>query len=68
LKYEIISPICGLLCASKRNLVSVVSGDKISKITYHELEDDAISFFTDLYSNNLEKYFDEMRKKVDNYF
>ncbi len=67
LKYDIISPICGILSASKKNLVSVVDGKSINKITYTDLEEDSISFYINLYSNGLNDIFDNIQAKIDSY-
>lgn len=65
LTYDIISPICGILSASKKNLVSTLDGFLISKITYVDLEQDSIKFFTNLYSNNLKSTFDDIKSEFD---
>lgn len=68
LKYELLSPICGILSVSKRNLNSILDGSKISKVTYLDLETDAINFYTDFYSNDLEPTFEDIRSKLNKYF
>jgi len=68
LKYEILSSICGVLSASKKNLMSCLTGKSIGKFTYLQLEWDAIKFFTRLYSNQLDDMFLGMREKAYSYF
>jgi len=68
LKWEIMNSICGVLSASKKSLVSVVNGKQLNKITYYDLEQDVINFFTDLYSNGYEKKFEKMKELADAYF
>jgi len=68
LKFNILSSICGVLSASKKNLVSIINGKAMPKSTYIELEMDAIKFFTKLYSNNLDDVFSKMREKAYLYF
>jgi len=68
LKYETISPICGLLCANKRNLVSIYTGEKLSSLTYNDIEKDSINFYMKLYSNSLKPKFDKMREIMNGYF
>jgi len=68
LKFEIMSSICGVLSASKKNVVSVIDGSKLSKITYLDLESDVTEFYIKLYSGNLDKIFDKMRSKSNEYF
>jgi hypothetical protein len=67
LRFEIISPICGILSASKKNLASILDGYPLSKITYTNLEADGIEFYTNFYSNKLDKTFDKMRLLLDSY-
>lgn len=68
LKFYIMNNICGVLSASKKNLVSIVTGQPLRKISYLSLEDDAIKFYTLLYSNKLDYMFDQMREKAESYF
>jgi len=68
LKFEIMSSICGVLSASKKNIVSVIDGGRLSKITYLDLENDVTSFFTKLYSSQLDGMFENMRKRADALF
>ncbi|MCK5018466.1 MAG: hypothetical protein KAS32_15510 [Candidatus Peribacteraceae bacterium] len=68
LKYDIMSSLCGVLSASKKNLVSTVSGEPMTKISYLNLEHDVIQFFTLLYSNQLDETFTRMREKANPYF
>lgn len=65
LKYDIISPICGILNASKKNLINIVDGQYINKITYSDLEDDVIKFYTNLYANGLNTTFLTLQKEFD---
>jgi hypothetical protein len=67
LKFELISPICGILSASKKNLACILDGLPLSKITYNDLETDGTEFYTKLYSNKLDGSFTQMREKLDNY-
>ncbi len=67
LKYDIISPICGILSTSKKNLVSILDGRKIAKVSYNELEGDCIGFYSSLYSGKLDKLFSEISERVDQY-
>jgi len=68
LKFDIISSICGVLSASKKNLVSVISGRPLRKVSYLSLEHDAVRFYTLLYSNQLDTMFTQMRDKAEVYF
>lgn len=68
LKFELISPIIGILSSCKKNLCSIIDGKSIAKITYTDLEEDCINFYTLLYSNKLEDDFKEIRKKLYEYF
>lgn len=65
LKFEVISPICGILSASKRYVANVIDGEKINKITYNDLEADATQFYVKLYSNQLQPDFEELKLKLD---
>lgn len=65
LKYDVISPICGILSSAKKNLVSAIDGTSISKITYLDLEQDSIDFYTNLYSNGLKDMFEDIQLKFD---
>lgn len=67
MKYDIISPICGILSTSKKNLVSILDGRKISKVSYNELESDCIGFYSSLYSGKLDKLFSEISERIDEY-
>jgi len=68
LRFDILSCICGILTASKKDLVSLLSGKRLNKINYSDLESDVIFFFSELYSNKLDPMFDKMRNAVDTYF
>jgi len=68
LKFDIMSSICGVLSASKKNLVSTINGETLSKITYLNLEHDVITFFTLLYSHQLDEDFNKMKNKAEAYF
>ncbi|MCK5017104.1 MAG: hypothetical protein KAS32_08525 [Candidatus Peribacteraceae bacterium] len=68
LKYDVMSSLCGVLSASKKNLVSTISGEPMTKISYLNLEHDVIQFFTLLYSNQLDETFNRMRDKANDYF
>lgn len=68
LKFNIMSSICGILSAGKKNLVSVITGLPLRKISYASLEHDIIKFFTMLYSNQLNSMFDELRRISEAYF
>jgi hypothetical protein len=67
LKYDIISPICGILSASKKNISCIVDGKTMPKITYLDLERDVTDYYTKLYSNNLNSIFDKIRVRLDQY-
>jgi hypothetical protein len=68
LKFYIMNNICGVLSASKKNLISVITGKPLKKIPYVSLEEDVIKFYTLLYSNQLENMFSQMREKSELYF
>lgn len=68
IKFEIMSSICGVLSASKKNLVSILDGRNLHKISYLNFEHDIIQFFTLLYSNQLENKFQIMTQKSEVYF
>lgn len=68
LKFELISPIIGILSSCKKNLYSIIDGKSIPKITYTDLEEDSINFYTALYSNKLEDDFKDIRKRLYEYF
>lgn len=67
-RYLVLSSICGILNASKRNLVYMTDGSNIVKFNYLDLEEEVVSFFTDYYSGNLKEDFQKMRIKLDKYF
>lgn len=67
LKFDMISPICGILSASKKNLVSIIDGNNINKITYTDLEADCIDFYKKLYSNNLTNEFNKIQNRLNKY-
>jgi len=64
-KYKLFSSICGIISASKRNLVSVITGKPITKITNSQLECEVINFFSQLYSGKLDSTFEYLTKKAD---
>lgn len=68
LKFGIMSNICGILSASKKNLVSIIDGKPLRKISYLSLEEDIINFYTLLYANQLDNMFERMRDKLELYF
>jgi len=68
LKFNIMSSICGVINASKKNLVSVITGLPLRKISYLNLEYDIIKFFTKLYANQLDNVFEQIREKSEAYF
>lgn len=65
LKHDILSPICGILSSSKKNLINIIDGKEITKITYVDLEQDCIDFYTKLYSNGLNDIFKNIENKFD---
>ncbi len=67
LRFNIMSCVCGILSVSKKNLVSILSGKKLPKINYSDLEGDVIFFYSELYSQKLTKVFDQIRQRVDDY-
>jgi hypothetical protein len=67
LRFEIMSCICGVLTASKKDLVSIINGAKLPKINYADLENDVIFFFSELYSGKLGTQFGKMRDKLEAY-
>jgi hypothetical protein len=68
LKFEVMSAICGVFTANKKNLVNIIDGKAITKISYIDLEHDIIKFYNLLYSNQLESVFKKMRDTADGYF
>ena len=68
LRFNLLSPICGMLSASKKNLISVINGKPLSKISSFDLENDLVTFFTYMYNNQLDSTFDKIREKADSYF
>lgn len=68
LKYNIMSSICGVLSASKKDLVHTITGRPLKKTNYLDLEHDVINFFISFYSNELDPIFNQMRNKADDYF
>lgn len=68
LKFDIMSSICGVLSASKKNLISVISGYPLKRIAHSSLEHDAVNFFTKFYSNQLNDMFQSMKEKSEQYF
>ena len=68
LKFDVMSSVCGILSASKKNLINSITGKALKKITFNSLEDDIILFYSQLYNNELDGMFSQMRTKVDAYF
>lgn len=66
--FSITSSICGILTACKKDLQSIVTGKKVSKINYSDLEHDVFQFFAKLYSNNLNTMLEKLKDRVDTYF
>lgn len=64
-KFDVMSNLTGILSASKKNVVSVLDGKKLNKISYLDLESDVIAFFSKFYSGKLDRTFDEIRSRVD---
>lgn len=67
-RYTVISPLVGILSAIKKNLVSILDGKRLNKITYNNLEEDCLKFYTDLYSSEADAMFLRIQEKVDKYF
>ena len=68
LKSEIMSSISGVFSANKKNLINIIDGKAITKVSHVDLERDTIKFYTLLYSNHLDFVFKRMREKADGYF
>lgn len=68
LRFNIMSCVCGILSVSKKDLVSIMTGKKLAKINYSDLENDVIFFFSELYSHKLDPMFERIRVKTDVYF
>lgn len=64
-KSNIFSCICGILSASKNNLVSVYTGKELLKFKLIEIEKETVEFFGNLYSGKMEDAFTQMRNKAD---
>jgi len=67
-KFDIMSSICGVLSASKKNLINLITGKRLTKITYLDLEHDITNFFTGLYSGSLNPLFEKLKDKADLYY
>jgi len=67
-KWEVMNSICGVLSVSKKNLVSIIDGKILRKMSFFNLEHDVIQFFTLFYSNQLDSVFEQMRIKAESYF
>lgn len=65
LRYSVISSVCGVISASKKNLISVINGRPLQRMKGTQIEDEVANFFNKLYSGNLEPYFKEMRDLAD---
>lgn len=68
LRFNIMSCVCGILSVSKKDLVAIMTGKKLPKINYTDLENDVIFFYSELYSHRLDSMFDKIREKTDVYF
>lgn len=67
MKYNLLSNIAGILFGSKKNLVSILNGKPLPKMTHYTLENDVCAFYTELYSNKLDTQFEKMRERADYY-
>lgn len=67
-KWDVMNSICGVLSVSKKNLVSVITGKQLRKMSFFNLEHDVVQFFTLLYSNQLDTIFEQMRLTAESYF
>lgn len=68
LKYDLLSPICGVLSANKRDLISICRGYEVPKMTYMDLEMDVIKYYEMLYSGKLDTLFKETEKAINDVF
>lgn len=68
IKYKIFSSICGVISASKKNLISIITGKPISKITNSQLEYEVTNFFLKFYGGKLDDVFQQMTELADKDF
>jgi hypothetical protein len=68
LKYKMLSALCGVLIASRRNLVSILDGKPLNKVPNSELEEEFTNFFMSFYSGELDKPLEKMRKVAENVY
>ena len=68
LKFDVMSSIVGIISASKRNLVNLITNESLNKTTYYNLESDLCLFFSEMYSGKLDPIFEILKEKADNYF
>lgn len=68
LKFNIMSCVCGILSVCKKDLVSILTGKKLPKINYSDLENDVIFFFSEMYSHRLDGTFARIRERADIHF
>lgn len=68
IKYKVMSSICGVLSACKRNMIYLVDGTPLPRFNYGDLENDVCKFFIELYSDQLDDVFEKMSKIADTYF
>ena len=65
LRFDIISCNCGVLSSTRKNLCNLIDGRDLPKFSYVELEKDAVGFYSELYSGELEGDLEAMRAKAD---
>lgn len=68
IKYKVMSSICGVLSACKRNMIYLVDGSPLPRFNYGDLEIDVCKFFIELYSDQLDDVFKKMSEVADTYF
>lgn len=68
LKNNIISSICGVLSASKNDLIDIKTGRKLTKMKYADLEKDVCDFYINLYSGGLDESLKKLSEKANDYF
>lgn len=66
-RYRVMSSVCGVLSASKKNMEYVIDGQEMPRFNYKQLESEVCTFFGEFYSEKLDSSFDKMSERVDQY-
>ena len=64
LKFNILSPICGVLSSNRKSLVNIIDDTILNKHPFIDVETEVIDYFTKIYSNSMDEELGKVREII----